>query len=113
MIEFYRDNEPGKAKYFSIAIQNQEGPSYDLHLVSKSDLQDLQYYKEAGVEFFVVRPGRYRGSRRAYAWPKIVEQLRSDPEVSMMKSFDPDPDTEEGPYRGPYIEVYRVNQHRD
>lgn len=110
MIEYYRSNEPGKAKYFSIAIENISEPSYDLFLVSKSDLRDLQYYKDAGVEYFVVRPGRYKGSRRSYEWPKIVEQLRSDPETTMVKSFDPDPGTDDGPYRGPYIEVFRVNK---
>lgn len=109
MIDFYRDAEPGKARYFSIAIKNMEGPSYDLVLVGRPDLQDLRIYKEAGVEYFVVRPGSYRGSRRAYEWPKIVEQLRSDPQVSMMKSFDPNPESGDGPYRGPYIEVYRVH----
>jgi 4-amino-4-deoxy-L-arabinose transferase-like glycosyltransferase len=113
MIEYYRDTEPGKAKYFAIAIKSIEEPSYDLVLVSKSDLQDLAYYKEAGVEYFVIRPGRYEGSRRSYEWPKIVEQLRSDSEASMVKSFDPSPETADGPYRGPYIEIFRVNQNTE
>ncbi len=111
MIDYYRDAEPGKATYFSIAIQNLEEPTYDLLLARMSEpLQDLQYYKEAGAEYFVLRPGRYKGSRRGYEWPKIVAQLRSDPEISMVKSFHPDPGTADGPYRGPYIEIYRVNQ---
>jgi hypothetical protein len=113
MIEYYRGTEPGKAKYFSIVVKSIEEPSYDLVLVSKSELRDLQYYKKAGTEYFVVRPGRYRGSRRSYEWPKIVEQLRSDPEVALVKSFDPDSGTADGPYRGPYIEIFRVKKNAE
>ena len=106
MIEQYRDTEPGKAKYFSIALQNMNGPTYDLVLVRMWDLHDLQYYKDMDVEYFVLRPNRYEGSRRQSDWPKIVAQVRDDPEVSMVKSFHPDPTA----VPGPYIEIYRVDE---
>jgi len=109
MIKQYRETEPGKAKFFSLLIESRSGPTYDLLIVRKWDLQDLQYYKNAGAEFFILRPNNYKGSRRQYKWPKIVAQLRSDPEVSMVKSFQPDPRTAPGPY----IEIYRVNQNTE
>jgi len=109
MIEQYRESEPGKAKYFSIAMESMNGPTYNLILVRGAGLKDLQYYMDLGVDYFVLRPEVYEGSRRQYNWPKIVMQVRNDADVSMVKSFQPDPKS----VPGPYIEIYRVRKQLD
>ena len=105
-IELYRDREPGKAKYFRMALNAVSGPTYDLVGVQARDLRDLQYYKDLGVQYFVLRPDRYPGSRIKYEWTELVEALRSDPDVELIKRFEP---TDETSWRSPLIEVYRVN----
>jgi Dolichyl-phosphate-mannose-protein mannosyltransferase len=109
MIEQYSRTEPGKAKYFSIKMDSIDGPTYDLVLVRMWDLQDIQHYKGLGVEYFILRPDNYEGSRRQSDWPKIVAQLRDDPEASLVKSFKPDPAS----VPGPFIEIYRVDRNRE
>lgn len=105
-IEFYRDREPGKAKYFRMALNVLSGPTYDLVGVSSWDLQDLQYYKDLGIQYFVLRPDRYDGSRNKYEWTDLVENLRSDPDVELIKRFEP---TDDNSWRSPLLEIYRVN----
>jgi hypothetical protein len=104
-IEYYRDRAPGRARYFSIVLRTLSGKTYDLVGVAYDELQDLQYYKDMGVQYFVLRPEAYEGSRRKYAWPEFVEEIRRDPDIDMIQRFEADP----GERPGPLIEIYRVS----
>lgn len=104
-IERYRDTEPGKAKYFGMALKVQSGKSYDLLTVRPMQLKDLEYYKNIGVQYFVVRPELYAGSRVQFHWPRLIEALRADPDVSLIQRFD----SEDHARPGPVIEIYRVD----
>lgn len=109
-VEYYRNSQPGRAKYFQLALKALSGKTYDLVGVQPHDLQDLQHYKEEGVQYFVLRPDKYPGSRLQYEWPKLVEDIRSDPDVELLKRFEPDDSTSA---RSPLIEIYRVNSNID
>ena len=101
----HKDSAPGKARYFRMLIKVQSGKSYDLLTVRPVDLKDLEYYRNEGVQYFVLRPNSYPGSRVKFHWPELVEALRADPDVSLIQRFEPDPKTRPGPL----IEIYRVN----
>jgi hypothetical protein len=103
-IEYYRDREPGKAKYFRMALRTLSGRTYDLVGVAHDELQSLQYYKDIGIQYFVLRPAAYEGSRQKYDWPRFVEEIRQDSDVVLIARFEAD--SEERP--GPLIEIYRV-----
>ena len=105
-IDYYRDTEPGRAKYFRMVLNVLSGATYDLVGVTADELQDLQYYKDTGVQYFVLRPDNYAGSRLKFEWPKLVEDIRADPEIELIKRFEPD---ETNAARSPLIEIYRVN----
>ena len=104
-IEFYRGREPGRVKYFQTLLKVQTGKTYDLVGVRPFDLQALQAYKEAGVEYFVLRPMAYPGSRVQFHWEDFVEDIRSDPDLELIQRFEPDPASAPGPV----IEIYRVD----
>lgn len=104
-IASYSIDEPGKARYFDIERRVQTGAAYDLLTVSaQEELRDLQHYKAIGVEYLVLRPDEYPDSRRRPHWPRIVEQVRNDKDVTMVQRFAPEP----GKTGGPLIEVYKV-----
>lgn len=105
-IEYYRDREPGKAKYFSLALKALPQSTYDLVPVSTDNVRNLEYYKDIGVQYLVLRPGRYENSRLKYDWPDFVEAIRLDPDVELIKRFEP---TESHSFRSPLIEIYRIN----
>jgi hypothetical protein len=104
-IEYYRDREPGKAKYFQMALKVLSGKTYDLFGVQPADLEELQHYKDIGIQYFVLRPDAYPGSRTQFAWEDFVEDIRSDPDIELLQRFEPDPDSRPGPL----IEIYRIN----
>ena len=104
-IDFYRGREPGKAKYFEMEIKASFGNTYDLVTVRPFELRDFQYYKDSDVQYVILRPNGYAGSRRKKHWVDFVMQMRNDPDVSMVQSFRPDPHSKPGPY----IEIYRID----
>lgn len=105
-IEFYREREPGKARYFRMALKTLPNTTYDLVPISFDNVRALQDYKNLGVQYLVLRPEEYRNSRLRYDWPDLVETIRRDPDVELIKRFEP---TEENSASSPVIEVYRVN----
>lgn len=105
-IEYYRDRAPGRAKYFRLALNSLSGETYDLLGVQPDEIRDLQYYKDLGVQYFVLRPASYEGSRLKYTWPELVQAIRADPDIELLRRFEP---TEEHSWRSPLIEIYRVN----
>jgi hypothetical protein len=106
-IDFYRSQEPGKSRYFTIVRKVQTGPTFDLVLVPGSEgIKDLGHYKSIGVEYFVLRPDAYRDTRRGAEWRELVAALRDDKDARLIRRFAPDP--AETP--GPMIEIYEVRQ---
>jgi len=107
-IDYFREKEPGKSKYFELELEVMTGNSYDLELVASTELQSLSYYKEIGVEYFVLRPDVHTGIRLMRHWPDFVRDIRNDPNITRIKSFQPDPVS----VPGPYIEIFQVNADR-
>jgi hypothetical protein len=81
------------------------GVTYDLELVQSFELQDIQHYRSIGVEYLVLRPDNYAGSRLRSQWAAFVDDVRDDPGVTMVRRFEPD--VIKTP--GPVIEVYKVD----
>ena len=104
-IEYYRGSNPGRVKYFQTLLKVQSGATYDLLGVGPWELQELQYYKDLGVQYLILRPEAYPGSRVRYEWENFVDDIRADPDVDLVKRFEP----LAGAERAPTIEVYRVN----
>lgn len=96
--------DPGKAKYLRIELKVLSGKAYDLVIVKPMELEELAYYKRQGIQYFVLRPKAYPGSRIYFQWEDLVAAIREDTDIQLIKSFDPE--IESGP--GPYIEIYRV-----
>jgi hypothetical protein len=92
-------------KYFQTLLKVQSGATYDLLGVGPWELQELQYYKDLGVQYLILRPEAYPGSRVRYEWENFVDDIRADPDVDLVKRFEP----LAGAERAPTIEVYRVN----
>ena len=104
-IDHFQVIEPGKAKFFELELRTLSGNTYDLVTVASTDLQDLQYYKNLGVQYLVLRSNAYAGSRRQTHWQEFVTNVRSDPHIELIKNFTPIADSTPGPF----IEIYRVN----
>jgi hypothetical protein len=103
-IDDFLPDEPGKARYFQMKLKVLSGITYDLELVQSCELKDLDYYKSIGVEYFVVRPESYGESRLRSGWAAFVDDLREDPDVTMLRRFEPD----EKKVPGPVIEIYQA-----
>ncbi len=104
-IDYFREIEPGKAKFFELELKTLSGNTYDLVTVVSAELQDLQYYKDLGVQYLVLRSDKYAGSRFQQHWHDFVLDVRNDPGIEMIRNFTPNADSTPGPF----IEIYRVN----
>jgi 4-amino-4-deoxy-L-arabinose transferase-like glycosyltransferase len=104
-IDFYKKREPAKAKYLSFLVQVDRGKTFDLELVKRSDLQSLDYYKDKGVRYLVIRPQTLEQSRKVGASGRdLLDELRDDPDVEVIQSFRGDRRTRPGPD----IDIYEV-----
>jgi hypothetical protein len=106
--EFYRTREPGKTKYLNFKLQALSGPSYDLELISPADLElhDLEYYKEAGIQYLVIRPEAFSYQRKkGVAKVVFFDELKNDPDASVIKRFRKDSEAR----TGPDIDIYRID----
>ena len=103
-IDFYRSSEPGKARYFELQLQTLAGSTYDLFFVEFSGPRDLQYYKDSGVQYLVLRPAGRAEIRLKKGWSEFFTSVRNDPDVQLIRKFEPNPVSTPGPL----IEVYRV-----
>jgi len=104
-INYFREKEPGKSKYFELELEVMTGHSYDLELVASTELQSLPHYIEIGVEYFVLRPGVHTGIRLKRDWPDFIMDIRNDPNIIRIKSFQPDSVS----VPGPLIEIFQLN----
>lgn len=104
-IAAFGESEPGKAKYFRMKLKVLEDVTYDLELVQPSSLGRLEDYLDDGVEYFVVRPDNYTGSRLQDHWRDFVRDLEQHPRVSLLKDFVPDEET----LGGARIAIYKAD----
>jgi hypothetical protein len=107
-IEYWRGVEPRQAKFLEIRRDVHDGGGYELELVRISTIGNLEEYLGRGVQYFVVRPESFEGSRKADGGSaRLLAALRSDPRVELARRFDP----ADGARPGPAIEVYKMRQH--
>ncbi len=104
-IAYWLSEDPRQARFLQIKRAVQEGVGYRLEIVKPDTLESFDAYIDRGVEYFVVRPENLERSRRAeIQGVRLLERLRNDPAVSLIKAFE----TEPGVRRGPRVEVYQV-----
>jgi 4-amino-4-deoxy-L-arabinose transferase-like glycosyltransferase len=103
-IAYWKVQEPRQAKYLEVRRDVHEGGGYELELVRLDSMAPFDDLTARGVEYFVVRPDYFIGTRKAKsgsAW--LLSRLRSDPRVKLLKRFEADSNKRPGPT----IEIYR------
>lgn len=104
-IDYWKGVEPRQAKFLEIRRATHDGGGYELYLVKISTIGSFDHYVASGVEYFVVRPESFIGSRKAEGGSaELIDTLRGDPRVERVARFDP----AGGQRPGPVIEVYRL-----
>jgi 4-amino-4-deoxy-L-arabinose transferase-like glycosyltransferase len=100
-------------KFYEMEFKARSNNTYTLELVGPwtrardIPIQDLSYYKKKGVEYFVLRSDVYHESvRLGKVFLPFLEQLKNDPEVSLIKKIENNPFNRPGPT----IEIYRYNR---
>jgi hypothetical protein len=102
---YWKTREPRQAKYLEIMRRVHPGGGYQLEFMQIGSIADLSEYVARGVEFVVVRPDHFMGSRRSKGdGMRLLNSLRTAPDAVMVKRFE----AEAGRSLGPTIEVYRV-----
>jgi hypothetical protein len=105
-IAYWKEQEPRQARFLEVKQAVHEGGGYDLELAKLASIEPLDDYVERGVEYFVVRPESFTGSRKAEAGSaRLVNALRSDGRVQLLKRID----TAAGKRPGPPIDIYRYH----
>jgi hypothetical protein len=106
VLEHYRTaGDRGKIKYLEFKLQVAPKRTYDLELMKHAELKSFADYKAAGVQYLVIRPESLEHSRKSGpAAIAFLNDLRSDPDVSLIKSFRFDPTSQPGPD----IDVYKI-----
>jgi hypothetical protein len=104
-IEYWREVEPRQARFLEYRLAAHEGGGYDLELMRARDLESLDRYIAAGVEYFVVRPEYFEVARKADpSATRLVQELRESPRIRLMRRFEPESSTQPGPA----VEIYRL-----
>jgi hypothetical protein len=104
-IAYWRREDPRQARFLEAAMAGHPGGGYELKLVKVNALNSLEFYIADGVDYFVVRPRSFLESRRAVNSSVVVlNALRSDPRIELLKRFAEQPEVRPGPE----IEIYRV-----
>ena len=104
-IAYWKVKEPRQAKFLEIKRAVYEGGGYDLELVKVAAVAPLDEYAARGVEYFVIRPDSFMGSRKAASGSsRLVSALRSDARVQLLRRFEP----RSGLQPGPPIEIYQL-----
>jgi len=103
-IEYWTDREPKQARYLELKRDVSHGVGYELELVRLDAMESLSDYVSRGVQYFVMRPDYIKGSRRSDSGSaRLLEDLRSNPRVRMVKKVQGGTQTPPGPT----IEIYR------
>jgi hypothetical protein len=103
-IAYWKLQEPRQAKYVELKRAVHEGGGYELELVRVASIPPFDDLTARGIEYFVVRPESFMGSRKAESGSaRLLSRLRSDTRVKLLKQFKADSSTQPGPT----IEIYR------
>lgn len=106
-IDYWRNVEPRQAKFLEFKLAATGAGGYDLELVRVQSMKPLDTYVAAGVSYFVIRPVTFMNSRKTTPHAvKLLEDLRSDPRVRLMKRFAPEAPS----YPGDIIEFYHLER---
>lgn len=106
-IAYWNVQEPRQARYLELKRVVHEGGGYDLELVRIGSIAPLNDYLARGIEYFVVRPDYFVGSRKSQGGSAaIVNALRTDTRVDLLTRFE----ARAGRRPGPTIEIYHVQQ---
>ncbi len=106
-IAYWQVKEPRQAKFLQVRRAAHEGGGYELELIKLRSVESLDFYAGRGIEYFVVRPEFFLGSRKSEASSAVLlDRLRSDPRVTLARRFPAEP----GSRPGPSIEIYRLNR---
>jgi len=104
-IEHWKKIEPRQARYLQMKRAVHDGGGYELELVKISSIAQLADYRRKGVEYFVIRPEYFDGSRKAKgSSERFLGELRASPDVELVARFGGV--AEKRP--GPMVEIYRV-----
>jgi hypothetical protein len=102
-VDYWTVKEPKQAKFLELQLAVHPGGGYDLELVRLDSISSLDAYLARGIEYFVIRPATFTGTRRSsMGSARLVSDLRSDSRIVLLKSFP-------GHRRlwfGPTIEIY-------
>jgi hypothetical protein len=81
-----------------------DGGGYELELVRVTTVRPLEHYLGRGVEYFVVRPETFLGSRKAdSASATFMRNLRTNADVRLIARFE----AADTLRQGPPIEIYQ------
>jgi hypothetical protein len=106
-IEYWRVVEPRQAKFLQIRRSVHEGGGYELELVRVNSVMPLDEYLNRGIEYFVVRPESFLGSRKADSdSAKFMGALQRHAKIRMIARFE----AGDSLRQGPPIEVYRIDR---
>jgi 4-amino-4-deoxy-L-arabinose transferase-like glycosyltransferase len=109
-IASWQEKEPRQARYLQIRRAIHEGGGYELELVKLNSVDNLNAYISRGIEYFVVRPDSFLGSRKSDTSSAVLlRQLRADPRVSLVKRFPAEPNARPGPT----LEIYSLVREAD
>ncbi len=87
-IAYWKVKEPRQAKFLELKRAVHQGGGYDLELVRVASIAPLDDYTGRGIEYFVVRPEFFMGSRKAESGSaRLLSRLRSDTRVKLLKQF--------------------------
>jgi hypothetical protein len=103
-IEYWKSVEPRQARFLQMRQAVHGGGGYELELVRVATVRPLEEYLRSGVEYFVVRPETFLGSRKAdSASATFMRNLRTHADVRMIARFE----AANTLRQGPPIEIYR------
>jgi Dolichyl-phosphate-mannose-protein mannosyltransferase len=109
-VDYWRSREPKQARFLKLQLAALEPGGYRLRFARVSSVDTLAAYLAEGVEYFVVRPDYFQAARRADpSSARLLEQLRSDDRIELMKRFEGGTQTP----IGPTLEIYRFDGRPD
>jgi hypothetical protein len=103
-IDYWKTVEPRQARFLQMRQAVHDGGGYELELVRVTTVLPLEHYLGRGVEYFVVRPETFLGSRKAdSASATFMRNLRTNADVRLIARFE----AADTLRQGPPIEIYQ------
>ena len=104
-LNYWKLKEPRQAKLIKLILDGHRGGGYDLIFLEMGNAETIDAYLARGVEYFVVTPMRFTESRRAeLATVRLLDNLRSDSRIVLVKRFEGRTRTQ----LGPTVEIFHA-----